>query len=218
MLCQHAFVVDRNLRGLDFAVDDRQHGRLLPRKGHGRVDFVLKQLAHIAGLGDRLNALAELPFIRFVGRRFFSQLPVRELLALLLLTPLSHRGGQSGFGRRSAGRRSSGELHFLSGQILPIRLRRERSKQLVLHLGPRYVERPVKVHNEVDRPAADQRQSHVVPVFFGRVFDDSPTLQHGLGVFFFLVEHQAVASLPDGQYLGCNPRVPGAIPRRGSPA
>ena len=63
---------------------------------------------------------------------------------------------------------------------------------------PRDVERLVEVHGERDRPAADQRQLHAVPVLLGRVLDDRPALQERR---LLVVEHQPVAGLPDRRLL-----------------
>ena len=69
--------------------------------------------------------------------------------------------------------------------------------ELRLHQRPRQVERLVEVHHERDRPAADERQPHVLPVGVGGVLHDRPALQRRLRDGRVGVEQEPIARLPD---------------------
>ncbi len=86
----------------------------------------------------------------------------------------------------------------MPGQVLAVGLRPQRGVQFRLDDRPLHVERIVEVHDERDRPAADQRQCDFLPIFFGRVLHDRPALQEGRLV---VLEHQAVAGFPDRRLL-----------------
>ena len=90
------------------------------------------------------------------------------------------------------------ELRFLLRQILVIRPRPQRGEQLRLHLGPVDIQRLIQVHHERDRPAADERQVHVVPVL-SVVFSTIAQPCRNGGVV--VGEHQAIARLPDRRFL-----------------
>ena len=93
--------------------------------------------------------------------------------------------GRRGIARwrvRGRGRRGPAKLLHCFALVHPalVRLRGQARIQLRLHHRPRHVERPIQVLNEADRPAAHQRQLHLVPIVVRLVLDDRPPLDHSL--------------------------------------